>query len=244
MLGGTLEASALAAALAARGERAVLSYAGRVAAPQAQPVPVRTGGFGGVTGLAAHLRAERITHLVDATHPFAAGMSRNAVAAAAAARVPLVALERAPWRPGPGDSWQEVADVEAAVAALGEPARRVFLALGRQKLAAFLAAPQHDYLLRLVDPTHALPLPRCTVTVARGPFDLAGDLALMRAHGIEVVVSKNAGGTGAVAKLAAARALWLPVVMIARPVLPKRRAVESVGEVLDWLDHAPADLGV
>lgn len=216
----------------------MLSYAGRVAQPRAQPVPTRTGGFGGPEGLAAHLRREGVSHLVDATHPFAAQMSAHAVAAAGATGTPLVALVRPPWRAGPGDDWTAVPDVAAAVAALAGPPRRVFLALGRLQLAAFAAEPQHHYLLRLVDPPEAaLPVPDAAVVVARGPFDEAGDTALLRAHRIGLVVAKNAGGAGAGAKLGAARALGLPVILIDRPAVPPRREVASVAAVLDWLDH-------
>lgn len=212
---------------------------GRVASPRPQPVPVRIGGFGGVEGLAAWLRAEGVTHLVDATHPFAAQMSANAVAAAARTGVPLLALTRPDWQPGPGDRWTPVPDMAGAVAALAGPARRVMLAIGRMHLADFAAQPQHDYLLRLVDPwTGPPPLPRCRVAVDRGPFTVEGDRALMAAHGIQVVVAKNAGGTGAAAKLAAARALGAEVVMIARPVLPPRQAVHEVGAVLRWIASA------
>ncbi len=244
ILGGTTEASALAAALAAVGIGGTVSLAGRVERPAPQPLPVRVGGYGGAEGLAWHLRRAGITHLVDATHPFAAGMSRNAVIAAAAAGVPLVALTRPPWRPGDGDEWRRVAGWEAAAAALAGPPRRVFLAVGRMHLAAFAVQPQHLYLLRLVDPpAAALPLPRVEIELSRGPFDVAADRALMVRHGIEVVVSKNAGGTGARAKIDAARALGLPVVMIDRPVLPARAELAEVGAVLDWIAH-PANRGV
>ncbi len=244
VLGGTLEASALALALAERGERAVLSYAGRVAQPKAQPIAVRVGGFGGVAGLVAHLRRERVSHLVDATHPFAAQMSRHAVEAAAQAGVPLLALSRPPWQPGPGDRWCEVDSIGAAVAALAGPPQRVMLALGRLHLTDFAAQPQHHYLLRLVDaPEAPPPLPRHTVLVARGPFDVAGDTALLQAHGIERIVCKNAGGSGAQAKLLAARALGLPVLMVQRPVIAARHTVASVAEALQWLDHRDASEG-
>lgn len=241
VLGGTSEASALARALAEAGIEAVLSYAGRTRAPAAQPLPVRVGGFGGPQGLADWLRAEQITHLVDATHPFAAQISRNAVAAARAAGVPLIALERPAWQAGPGDRWVEAADTEAAVAALPDASSRIFLAIGRQTLAPFAARPDHLYLLRLVDPPEAaLPLPRSEVVVARGPFDLAGDTALLRERRIDLVVAKNAGGAGARAKLDAARALGLPVVMIARPALPARQVAGDVAQVMRWLGHHPA----
>ncbi len=245
MLGGTTEASRLAEALAARRERATLSYAGRTAAPRAQPVPVRIGGFGGVAGLVALLRAEGITHLVDATHPFAAEMSRNAVAACAQSGVPLIALVRPPWRARDGDRWTQVPDPEAAAAALAGPPRRVFLALGRQRLEAFAAQPAHWYLLRIVDPPDTPPpFPRHHVVLARGPFDAESDRALLLAHGVDVVVARNAGGSGAEAKLDAARSLGLPVVLIDRPQAPERREAVEVAEVLAWLDHSAADLGV
>jgi precorrin-6A/cobalt-precorrin-6A reductase len=243
LLGGTTEAGTLARALAGAGVAAVYSYAGRTDAPLAQPLPVRVGGFGGVDGLRAYLAAEAISHVVDATHPFAAQMSRHAVLACASADLPLIALERAPWTPGPGDRWTAVPDVAGAVEALGRPPRRVFLAIGRQALDAFAAAPQHRYLLRLVDPPAGpLPLPQADAVIARGPFTEAGDRALMQAHGIDIVVAKNAGGDGAAAKLAAARALGLPVVMIDRPVLPDRPVARDVAGVMAWLGH-PARLG-
>ena len=222
----------------------MLSYAGRVAVPKAQPLPVRVGGFGGVEGLAEYLRANRISHVVDATHPFAARMSANAVAACALAGVPLVALTRPAWRPVAGDRWTHVADVAAAVVALAGPARRVMLALGRMHVDAFLAQPQHHYLLRFVDPpAQPPPLPHHDLVVTRGPFIADGDRRLLKAHRIDLVVCKNAGGRGAEAKLIAARALALPVMLIDRPVLPARIEYERVADVLDWLDH-DADLGV
>lgn len=237
ILGGTAEASALAEAVAGAGIDAVLSYAGRVSSPRAQPVPVRTGGFGGAEGLAEYLRAKRITHLIDATHPFAAEMSRNAIAASDRAAVPLIALERPAWMPQAGDNWQCVPDIAGAVAVLDGPAERVFLALGRVNLEAFAARPQHRYLLRLVDAPDAVPLPDAEVIVARGPFRYSDDLSLLRTHRIMRVVAKNAGGTGARAKIDAARELGLPVVMIDRPDLPARATAGTVAEVMAWLGH-------
>lgn len=236
ILGGTLEASALAARLAADGVPATLSYMGRVARPKPQPVAVRIGGFGGVQGLADWLRAGAVTHLVDATHPFAARMSANAAAAAALTGVPLAALTRPAWEPVPGDRWTRVPDMAGAVAALDGPAQRVMLAIGRMHLAEFAARPQHHYLLRLVDPPEVPPpLPRHRVVVDRGPFTETGDRALMAEAGIDLVVAKNAGGTGSVAKIAAARALGLPVVMIDRPAMPPRLEWPDVEAVRGWI---------
>jgi precorrin-6A/cobalt-precorrin-6A reductase len=248
ILGGTAEASALAALAAARGIDATLSFAGRVASPRPQPVPVRTGGFGGVAGLALWLREQRVTGVGAATHPFAARIGRNAVAACAEAGVPLVALVRPPWVAEPGDRWTHVRDVPAAVAALAGPPRRVFLAIGRQSLAGFGAQPQHRYLLRLVDPPDGPPdgpppLPQAAVVVSRGPFTAEGDAALMRLHGIDLVVSKTSGGDGARAKLDAARALGLPFLMIARPEMPARPVVAEPQAALDWLSARAAGAG-
>ena len=204
--------------------------------PCAQPIPVRTGGFGGADGLADWLRAERITHLIDATHPFAAQMSRNAVAAAHAAGTRLLALTRPAWTPEPGDRWTHVPDIAAAVAALSGPPQRIMLAIGRMHLTEFAARPQHHYLLRLVDePAEPPPLPDRTVIVDRGPFTEEADRRLMQTHQIGLIVSKNAGGKGAHSKITAARTLGLPVLMIDRPALPPRTEVTTVREALAWI---------
>jgi len=238
ILGGTSEANRLAEAAARLGLDAIYSYAGRTESPLAQSLPTRIGGFGGADGLADYIRTERVTHVVDATHPFAAEMSRNAVAACAATGTALIALERAPWTKTPEDNWIDVKDVAAAASALPEQRTRIFLAIGRQHLAPFAAKPQHAYTLRLVDaPEGALPLRDARVIVSRGPFTLAGDLDLMRSRDIEWIVARNAGGTGAFAKIEAARQLRLPVVMIARPVLPQRQSTESIDDVLAFLGH-------
>lgn len=225
----------MARAIADLGMDAVFSYAGRTEAPLPQPLPMRVGGFGGAEGLADWLRTERISHVIDATHPFAAQMSRNAIAACAATGVALAGLERAPWAPGPGDDWHPVSDMAGAVAALPESGARVFLAIGKLHLADFAARPGNHYLLRLVDPPGDLPLPDCSTVVARGPFDHAGDLALLRDHRISHVVAKNAGGSGAEAKLLAARDLGLPVILIDRPTLPPRQVFAEIPQVLSWL---------
>ena len=237
ILGGTTDAGLLAAAIARAGLEAVYSYGGRTRAPAEQPLPTRIGGFGGANGLADYIRREGITHVVDATHPFAAEMSRNAVAACTATGTPLIALARAPGARAPDDTWIEVADIACAVAALPEKATRVFLAIGRQHIAPFATRPQHAYTLRFVDPPEA-PLPfAADVIVSRGPFTLDGELGMMRARGIAWIVARNSGGDGARAKIDAARLLGLPVIMISRPQLPERKRVESVAEVMQWLGH-------
>ncbi|WP_270730856.1 cobalt-precorrin-6A reductase [Shimia sp. Alg240-R146] len=235
ILGGTTEASLLARAVADRGVDAVFSYAGRVAAPKTQPVPTRIGGFGGVVGFANYIQQHNITHVVDATHPFAAQMSWNAYHGCEAAGVPLVAFSRPVWTAGDGDNWTHVANIDGAVSTLRGPARRVLLALGKQSVSAFASKPQHHYILRLVDvPQIAPDLPSHSIVVSRGPFDVAGDRALMQSHGVDLVICKNSGGVGAEAKLFAARELGVPVVMIDRPEVPTRQEMSTIKSVLDW----------
>jgi len=238
ILGGTADASLLAAEIARAGLDAVYSYGGRTRAPADQPLPTRIGGFGGVSGLADYIRRETITHVIDATHPFAAEMSRNAVAACMETDTLLIALERVPWTGMSDDNWIEVADVNAAVAALPEATANVFLAIGRQHIAPFAGKPQHAYTLRFVDPPEtSLPF-AADVIVSRGPFTLHSELEMLRAREIAWIVARNSGGDGARAKIDAARMLGLPVVMISRPELPERRRVESVAEVMQWLGHS------
>lgn len=241
LLGGTTEASTLARLLASKGIATTLSYAGRTDNPRAQPVPVRVGGFGGTPGLADYLRERRVTHLVDATHPFAATMSAHAVDAARLAGVAHVALTRPTWEPVAGDRWTRVANIDGAVAALAGPPCRVMLALGRMHVEAFAVQRQHHYLLRFVDaPMQPPGLPHHSLIIDRGPFTAAGDSKLMQAHSIDLVVCKNAGGNGADAKLIAARNLGLPVLMIDRPAMPERAEFYRSEDVLEWLGHDTA----
>jgi precorrin-6A/cobalt-precorrin-6A reductase len=239
ILGGTTEARQLAGRLAGRaGLDVTLSLAGRTASPAAQPVPVRVGGFGGVAGLANYLVNERIDVLIDATHPYAAVISANAVEAARRSNLPLVALRRPPWLAMAGDQWIEVAGVHEAVQALGPTPRHAFVALGRNELAPFVEAPQHTYLIRSVDPVDPpLPLPQVSYVTGRGPFTEADDRALMTAHRIDVVIAKNSGGTATYGKIAAARVLGIDVIMLRRPPVPDATSVETVDDAIAWLDH-------
>jgi precorrin-6A/cobalt-precorrin-6A reductase len=240
ILGGTTEARLLAERLATRADLEVtLSLAGRTASPIPHAVPLRIGGFGGATGLANHLIAERVEALIDATHPYANIISDNAAIAARKAGVPFVTLHRPPWTAVAGDRWIEVTDTRAAIDALGPNSRNVFVALGRNEIAPFAAAPQHRYLIRSVDPIDPpLPLPYVTYVTARGPFSEANDRALMAAHGINVVLSKNSGGSAAHGKIAAARTLGIEVIMLRRPLPPDAPTVDTIDDVIAWLDHA------
>ncbi|MFF1904658.1 cobalt-precorrin-6A reductase [Kitasatospora sp. NPDC058218] len=236
VLGGTTEARALAAALADAPPRVTSSLAGRVAEPRLPAGDVRIGGFGGPDGLAAWLRAERVDAVVDATHPFAAVMSRNAALAAAATGVPLLALRRPGWTRVDGDRWHPVESLEAAAALLPGLGRRVFLTTGRQGIGTFAHLDGLHFLARSVDPPEP-PVPAALdVLLDRGPFTLDGERALLRAHRIDVLVTKDSGGAATAPKLTAARELGLPVVVVERPAVPAGVPVaESVPAALDWL---------
>jgi precorrin-6A/cobalt-precorrin-6A reductase len=239
ILGGTAEARQLAGLLAGRTDiKTTLSLAGRTAAPAAQPVPMRVGGFGGVVGLAGYLKAEHVDALIDATHPYAAVISKHAAEAAASARVPIVALRRPAWTAVAGDRWIEVDDMAVAVAALSAESKRVFLAIGRKEVDAFTAAPQHHYLIRSVDPIEPpLNVPSATYIVSRGPFDESAEKALLSEHRIETIVAKNSGGNATYGKIAAARALGLSVIILRRPALPDVPTMNEAHGVIAWLDH-------
>lgn len=239
ILGGTTEARLLAGRLATRAHLDVtLSLAGRTRDPAPQPVPVRTGGFGGAEGLAKFLSERTIDLLIDATHPYAARMSHNAARASTLAGVPAFALRRPPWTAVAGDRWQVVAGAGEAVAALGATPRGVFLALGRQEIAPFEQAPWHRYVIRSVDPIEPPPaLPDVTCILARGPFAEADELALLKHHRIDTLVAKNSGGAATYGKIAAARALGIGVILFARPDTPDMRAVGGIEAALALVDH-------
>jgi precorrin-6A/cobalt-precorrin-6A reductase len=242
VLGGTAEARELAAELHARGVAVTSSLAGRVSRPRLPVGEVRIGGFGGPDALARWLVEHGVRAVLDATHPFAERISASAATACAQAGVPLLRLERPGWQERPGDRWSWVADLDAAAAAIPRLGARVLLTTGRQGLAAFAGVELAWFLVRCVDPPDP-PLPaRHELLLDRGPYTLAGELALIDAHGVDLVVTKDSGGAHTVAKLDAARERGLPVIVVQRPQRPARvTAVADVADALAWaLAHAHA----
>ncbi|WP_026426096.1 cobalt-precorrin-6A reductase [Actinokineospora inagensis] len=233
VLGGTGEARALAAALHEHpGHQVVSSLAGRVREPRLPVGEVRVGGFGGPDRLAEWLVAHHVDAIVDATHPFAERISASAVLAARAVGRPLLVLRRPGWTSRSGWHWVDSLDQACAVAtSLGE---RIFLTTGRQGLAAF-AGSARWFLVRCVDPPDP-PLPaRARLLLDRGPYTVDGERALLREHRIDVLVTKDSGGSLTSAKLDAAEEVGLPVVVVRRPAPPDAAVVESVDQVLAWL---------
>ncbi len=237
ILGGTTEAYDLAAALVAHGGlRVVTSFAGRTKSPRLPAGEWRSGGFGGAEGLAEYLRAARFDAVIDATHPFAAAMAFNAAEACAQEGVKLLRLERAPWRPGPGDRWKEVDTQEEAAAILRGNAKRVLMAVGRQELAPFVSLDEIWFLIRSVEAPEPMPaFEQYELLLSRGPFDVAGERALLRDKRIDAIVCKNSGGSATQAKLIAAREVGISVIMKRRPPRPELPIAYTIDDALAWL---------
>jgi precorrin-6A/cobalt-precorrin-6A reductase len=235
VLGGTSEARALAEALTGLGVPVISSLAGRVANPKLPVGEVRIGGFGGPEGLAAWLTENRVSAVVDATHPFAKFIGHSAVAGSRIAGVPMLRLQRPGWQPGPEDDWRWADSLDQAAEMLPALGERVFLTSGRQGLSAFAPFDDLWFLIRCVDPPTP-PLPaNHAVLLDRGPYLLDAETALMRAHRVDVLVTKDSGGTMTSAKLDAARALGLPVVVVRRPQRPDSPAVDTVEAAAAWV---------
>ena len=241
ILGGTAEAVALARALEDWPDAHVItSLAGRTRSPKTQNGALRVGGFGGVQGLARYLRDETMDILIDATHPFAAQMSGQAREASERAGIPCLKLLRPPWHKELGDCWIEVENIKAAAAHLRGTKHRVFLTSGHKDIEEFADLGECWFLIRTIEPVTG-PLPGHHLCLnARGPFDEASEIALLQKHRIDRLVTKASGGVSTYAKVAAARSLGIPVIMIKRPTTPPGPIVQSIDDALAWLRQVDA----
>lgn len=238
LLGGTFEARRLATALNEQfpGLTIVASYAGSVQDLPDLPVPMRIGGFGGIDGLTNYLETHNVRLVIDATHPFASQMSHHAAAAAHFTSRPLIRLERPEWQPQEGDDWQNAADMPAAADSL-HSGSRVFLAAGRKEIERFVHRHDIFALTRMIEPPD-IPLPdHWHLELARPSQSVQDEIQLMQRHYISTLVCKNSGGTRSFAKLEAARALKLPVIMVQRPKLPKSDVYGSVNLIVSQTEH-------
>lgn len=227
LLGGVTEALAMARQL---GPRHVYSLAGIGRVPQGLQCQVRVGGYGGVEGLTRYLREAGITLLIDATHPYAAQISRNAASAARNVGIPCWALRRPAWQAQAGDDWREVEDWAGLIEAL-KPFRRPLFTLGREPLQHLDEIPPEQFwTLRALE---ACPgNERCEVIGARGPFHIEDERALFQRRHIDVLISKNSGSVATEPKLEVARELGVPVLVLKRPILPEvDRAFDSLADL-------------
>jgi precorrin-6A/cobalt-precorrin-6A reductase len=241
LLGGSAEAGVIAGRLAGRPEVAlVTSLAGVTVRPALPAGAVRIGGFSGADGLAGYLAAERVEAVLDATHPYAARMSAIAAEVCGRLGLKLLVVRRPAWARRPGDRWMEPGSLEEAAAMVGSLGQRAFLAIGRRGLAPFAGLDGMWFLIRCIDPPSP-PLPAARhVVLARGPFALEAELDLLREHAVDVMVSKNSGGPAGYAKIAAARRLGLPVVLVRRPPPPPAPCVTTAEEAVAWVRRMAA----
>ena len=241
ILGGTHEANQLADALSEMaGIDIISSLAGRTREPRLPRGSVRSGGFGGADGLARYLREERITHLINATHPYADRISANAVAAAATAGIPLMRLLRPAWDAHPDDRWVAVQHADESADVCRREGGRIVLPLGSVDIDAFAGLHTAHFVVRVVDAPERLPLRDYRIISARGPFSLQDELRLLAEHHIGLMVAKNSGGNATYAKIEAARRMRLPVIMIERPAIaldPQSPAVSQVAEIVAWVEQ-------
>jgi precorrin-6A/cobalt-precorrin-6A reductase len=234
ILGGTGEARALAQALFAQGIRVVTSLAGRTTEPMLPAGEVRIGGFGGVTGLSRYLDDQAIGAVIDATHPFAATISANAVAASQSSGVPLLRIERPLWTGPHAHRWVGARDSLEAAELLPKGAN-VLLTIGRQGIGAFFARTDCRIVARMIEVTDDIPH-NWTLLRDRGPFAFEAERELMSRNAITHLVTKNSGGHQTAQKLEAATALGVTIIMIARPVLPRAQTVSDIAGAIDWLE--------
>lgn len=237
LLAGAGEALRLGEALAERGIDAVASFAGGERRAEGFALPCRVGGFGGAEGFADYLRREKISAVLDATHPFAEAVSARSAEVCRALGLPYLLLMRPEWRPEAGDDWVMLGDESEAAAHIGQ-GETVFLATGRRTLARFANLEGREVIARQLR-QHDAPFPFEGGRYLRGagPFTVESEKALFQALGVDWLVVKNAGGEGARAKLIAARELGLKVGMIRRPKPPRGASlVQSVYEALAWVD--------
>jgi len=237
LLGGTSEAVALAQRIVCQFRwRVITSLAGRTRQAAISAGEHRVGGFSGSNGMREYIIQNAIDVIIDATHPFATTISAHAQSVSKTLELPYLRVHRPAWLQQEGDLWYSVTDLSNAAKQLPTTARRLFLACGRKDLACFAQTADKQFIVRLIEaPQQRLPLLNYELILARGPFTEAEEIALFKHYRIDLVVSKNSGGAASYGKIAAARTLQIPVLMLQRPTTVYEPAVDSVDQAMRWL---------
>ncbi|SMX31416.1 cobalt-precorrin-6A reductase [Octadecabacter ascidiaceicola] len=235
LLAGTSEAKRIAWGLTDTGIKVIASLAGATRSPEPMPIPTRIGGFGGEEGFRAFVNAKGVSAVLDATHPFAEHISNRTARVCSELGLPYAQLVRPVWTPETGDNWTAI-DAPTDAAALIPEDAVVFLATGRQTLADYADLEGRRVLCRLIDPpTAPFPFEGGEFVIGRPPFSPRSEAQLFQALGVTHLVVKNAGGEGGRAKLDAARALNIPVLMLKRPAMLAGTQLSNVPEALAWV---------
>jgi len=239
ILGGTGEAAQLARQIVKTfGDRldVVISYAGVTGHQPDLPCNVRVGGFGGASGLIEYLKETNITHLIDATHPFAEKISMHGYIAAQSLELPHLIFTRDEWQARPGDQWLDAMDMETAARHVADFGVKTFLTIGIKELTVFKGLTDVALVVRLMnEPDDKLPLARYEYIVARPPFSVESERQLIRDRQIRLIVAKNSGGSATSAKLEAARLEGVPVIMVRRPPQEPVGCTTDIDEACQWL---------
>ncbi|WP_299843372.1 cobalt-precorrin-6A reductase [uncultured Roseovarius sp.] len=235
LLAGTGEAQQIARGLADRQVDAVVSLAGGARMATETDLSCRIGGFGGDAGFRDYLIEQKITAVLDATHPFAAGISNRTASICAEFDLPYCQVLRPAWTAQADDRWTYFEREENAALHIA-PGSIVFLATGRQTLDRFANLAECTLICRQIDPPDRdFPFKNGRFLVGKPPFSVAQEKALFLELKVDWLVVKNAGGMASATKLTAARGLGIPVAMINRPRQPEARKVRTVDEAMDWI---------
>ncbi len=236
LLAGSGESRALAQRLAQTGGLRVtasLLHQPRTFGPM--PVPTRLGRFGGVEALRRFLVQEQISAVLDATHPFSVQMGHRAAEACAALGLGFARVLRPPWPLSPSERWAEVAD-EAEVRRHLREGDRVFATTGRATLDRLVRDVPAQFLVRqMAGRDGPCDFKNVEYIYGKGPFSVDQEVENLGRSRADVLVAKNSGGTPSHSKLAAADALGLRVVLIARPPQPPGTRLETVEAAMQWV---------
>lgn len=210
----------------------IASLSGATDRPKSLGVETRIGGFGGAEGFISYINNNGIKAVVDATHPFASLITERSYRLSKELGIDYLRLERPAWPMR--HEWHSVAN-EAEAISLVPAGVRVFLATGRQTLGAFEGLKKAEVFSRVVDKTSdPFPFERGRFIFGKPAGSVEEEIALFQMLGIDWLITKNSGGPSD-AKLAAAEALGIEVIMLGRPELHVAPVVSTPEEAAEWV---------